>query len=651
MSPVRVVLIVFVSVLAAVARAQNTVPTVARPFAAQALTVGSAGASFDLREYFLVPGVSGQVVQFDTVSGRFNVEMLANAAPRHVANFMTYVSAGDYANTFIHRTSPIAGTTNEIIQGGGYRIGAGLTVSEVATRGSIALEYNLANARGTLAAARTSDVNSATSGWFINVRDNSTSLGPANGGGYSVFGRVLGTGMAVVDAIAALPHAPNQAAPFAQLPVRNYAGSLMEANLIIVRSVTPATIYPTGTGASILSFAATSSDSAVVTAATSASGLTLTAVGNGSATVTVRATDTNGGTATGTIDVTVTGGVVDAAPKITVQPISVTVAAGGSAALTVAASGRPAPAFQWRKDGALIGGATGETLLLSGVTAAQAGRYTATATNPLGSETSAAADVAVAAGASRLANLSVRANLAAAQRLIVGFATNSPKSVLLRGIGPTLGAFGVGDALADPKLELFQDATKVSENDNWEAALAPTFAAVGAFGLTAGSRDAALQTTVGGSRTAQITGPGAGVVLVEVYDAGSGTAQRLVNVSARNFVGTGDAIMIAGFVVDGPVAKTLLIRAVGPTLAGFGVGGALADPKLEIFRNGAKAVENDDWSPALAATAQAVGAFALLPNSRDAALLVTLPPGAYSAQVSGIAGGTGEALVEVYEVP
>ena len=76
------------------------------------------------------------------------------------------------------------------------------------------------------------------------------------------------------------------------------------------------------------------------------------------------------------------------------------------------------------------------------------------------------------------------------------------------------------------------------------------------------------------------------MVLVEVYDAGGGTAQRLVNVSARNFVGTGDNLMIAGFVVDGPVAKTLLIRAVGPTLAGFGVGGTLADPKLEIFRNG-----------------------------------------------------------------
>ena len=650
MSSVRLFLVVFVSALAGVARAQNTVPTVAKSFAAQTLNTGAGSVSLDLREYFIVPGVTGQVVQFDTVSGRFNVEMLANAAPRHAANFLTYVAAGDYANTFFHRAAALDGSAVSIIQGGGYRSSGGTNVDPVAKRAAVALEYNLPNARGTLAAARTSDVNSATSEWYFNTRDNSTILGPGNGGGYSVFGRVIGSGMTVVDAIAALPRL-NAGSPFTELPVRNFTGSLGEANLVIVRSIATATIYPTGSGAAVLAFTATSSDAAVVTARVSGTGLALTPVGNGSAIVTVRATDTNGGTATGTIEVAVTGGTVDTAPSFTVQPIAVTVAAGSSAALTAAATGRPAPTYQWRKDGALVAGATGETLLLAGVTAAQAGRYTATATNALGSETSAAAELTVGAGVGRLANLSVRANLAAAQRLIVGFATNSPKSVLLRGIGPTLGAFGVGDALADPKLELFQDATKVSENDNWEAALAPAFSAVGAFGLTAGSRDAALQATIGGSRTAQVTGTGAGVALVEVYDAGSGTAQRLVNVSARNFVGTGDNIMIAGFVVDGPVAKTLLIRAVGPTLAGFGVGGTLADPKLEIFRNGAKAVENDDWSPALAATAQAVGAFALAPNSRDAALLVTLPPGAYSAQVSGIAGGTGEALVEVYEVP
>jgi hypothetical protein len=153
-----------------------------------------------------------------------------------------------------------------------------------------------------------------------------------------------------------------------------------------------------------------------------------------------------------------------------------------------------------------------------------------------------------------------------------------------------------------------------------------------------------------GSHTAQVRGVGSGVVLVEVYDAaGSG---KLINVSARNAVGTGDNILIAGFVVDGTAAKTLLIRGVGAKLAEFGVAGVLADPKLEIYAPaGVKIAENDSWNPLLQPLARRVGAFELTAGSRDAALIITLAPGAYTAQISGAGGSTGEALVEVYEVP
>ena len=215
-----------------------------------------------------------------------------------------------------------------------------------------------------------------------------------------------------------------------------------------------------------------------------------------------------------------------------------------------------------------------------------------------------------------------------------------------------MGAFGVPGVLADPRLELFNGAVKINENEDWTATLAPVFALVGAFALTNGSKDAALLASVTGAHSAQLKGPGSGVVLVELYDADAGTAVRLVNVSARNAVGTGANIMIAGFVVDGTVGRTLLIRAVGPTLGAFGVPGVLIDPKLEILNSSAvKLVENDNWSSTLSATATSVGAFPLVAGSKDAALVVTLPPGAYSAQVSGIANGTGEALIEVYEVP
>ena len=117
-------------------------------------------------------------------------------------------------------------------------------------------------------------------------------------------------------------------------------------------------------------------------------------------------------------------------------------------------------------------------------------------------------------------------------------------------------------------------------------------------------------------------------------------------------------MLIAGFVVQGTAPKQLLIRGVGPALAQFGVTGALSDPQLALFQQGVAGTlqQNDNWSSAanatqIAAAASAVGAFALPPNSKDAALLVTLPPGAYSAQVSGVGNAAGVALVEIYEIP
>ena len=150
----------------------------------------------------------------------------------------------------------------------------------------------------------------------------------------------------------------------------------------------------------------------------------------------------------------------------------------------------------------------------------------------------------------------------------------------------------------------------------------------------------------------QARGTGPGVVLVEAYDTGAPTAARLVNVSARNRVGAGDDILIAGFNIAGTGSKQLLVRAVGPKLADFKVDGLLIDPKLEIYdAAGVRVTENDNWNFALATIFNSVGAFALDSGSRDAALVATLPPGSYTAQVRGADGGTGEALIEIYELP
>jgi hypothetical protein len=263
---------------------------------------------------------------------------------------------------------------------------------------------------------------------------------------------------------------------------------------------------------------------------------------------------------------------------------------------------------------------------------------------------------------SRLLNFSVRANAAGGdQTLIVGFTVGGTgsKTALVRAVGPTLAQFGVGNPLADPSLRLFTGASALlNQNNDWsgDPALAAAFTLTGAFALPANSKDAALLPSLAaGGYTAQVSGTPAGVALLEVYDAdtGGGTA-RLVNLSARNQVGAGENVLITGFVITGNNPKTLLVRGVGPSLTQFGVSGALADPQLAVFAaNGATVATNNDWAgtATLSTAFTQAGAFALAANSKDAAVIVTLAPGTYTAQVSGVGGTTGVGLVELYELP
>lgn len=233
------------------------------------------------------------------------------------------------------------------------------------------------------------------------------------------------------------------------------------------------------------------------------------------------------------------------------------------------------------------------------------------------------------------------------------------KSILVRAVGPTLAGFGVSGVMADPRLSLVRGTAIVADNDNWLAADAPVMASVGAFAMAAGSKDAAVLASLSpGAYTAPVTAvdSGTGVALVEVYSASGSSAATVVNASTRAHVGTGDNVLIPGFVIGGAGSLRLLIRAVGPTLAGFGVGDALADPMITLYRGTTALAANDNWSSAINAgavssTAAAVGAFALANGSRDAAILASLEPGTYSAIISGVGGTTGTALVELYVVP
>jgi hypothetical protein len=267
-----------------------------------------------------------------------------------------------------------------------------------------------------------------------------------------------------------------------------------------------------------------------------------------------------------------------------------------------------------------------------------------------------------------LRNLSTRGQVGTGGNiLIAGFVVGgtTPKQVLVRAIGPTLANFGITGALTDSQVELYKGSTRVALNDNWagNAAIAAASNSVGAFPLAANSLDAVVLAQLDpGAYTAQVSGTGGktGVALVELYDVDNVAAfapQKLVNVATRGVVGTGENILIAGFVVSGSTPKKLLIRGIGPTLGGLGVTGALADPVLQIIRSDRTVVrENDNWevgndSVLVTSATTKVGAFPLAAGSKDAVLLINLPPGTYSATVSGVGGTTGVGLVEVYEVP
>jgi hypothetical protein len=333
--------------------------------------------------------------------------------------------------------------------------------------------------------------------------------------------------------------------------------------------------------------------------------------------------------------------------------------------------------YQWSKDGSPISGATLSQLLISNAQAANAGSYTVAVTNSIGTTTSQAATLSVvpATNPGRLINASVRiVSGTGANVLFVGFVTGGAgttgnKQLLIRGIGPTLANFGVPGVMLDPILDIIPSGATVPllTNDNWngDPTVTSVGTAVGAFTLpSTTSKDSALVATLpAGVYSARVSGVNSttGTVLAEIYDANPGTysatTPRLINLSARATM-TNDNPLIAGFVVGGSTAKTLLIRAIGPTLTGYGVTGAMTDPQLQLYlqQSGSNTLlqTNDNWggSSLLASVSSTVGAFALPdPSSKDAVLLVTLDPGVYSAEVLGVAAASGITLVEIYEVP
>jgi len=342
----------------------------------------------------------------------------------------------------------------------------------------------------------------------------------------------------------------------------------------------------------------------------------------------------------------------DVAPVITTQPASQSVTVGAAVELVATAAGAPLPALQWRKNGVAIPGATNAILALPAASAADAGSYTVVATNAAGTATSAAATLAVSAEVPRLTNVSTRAFAGGGDAtLIVGFsiAGSGAKTLLIRGVGPKLGALGVARFVADPALALFSGQAQIDQNNDWDATLAGDFASVGAFALDVGSRDAAMKVTLPpGSYTIHLLNPGAlAEALVEVYDLSQDAGTQLSNLSCRLSLAAGETVIVGAVLSGG--TRPLLVRNVGPGLRQFGVTPVLEDPRLEIFAGARSVALNNDWDASLEAGFNAVGAFPLARGSRDAAERFVAGPGSYTVHATG--PGAGIVLIELYAVP
>jgi hypothetical protein len=302
-----------------------------------------------------------------------------------------------------------------------------------------------------------------------------------------------------------------------------------------------------------------------------------------------------------------------------------------------------------------------------------------------------------------LANISTRAAVGTGENVAVGgfiISGTGTKQVLLRGFGPTLSG-AVAGVLANPVLELYADhdsnpltpAILIVSNDDWGTALSPCPAPVVACGTPQDIRDtgrsadsyapthpnrhldaALLVTLPSGTYTATLRGVnnGTGVGLVAVNDVDTMQTATLVNISTRAAVGTGENVAVGGFIISGTAPKQVLVRGFGPTLSGA-VAGVLANPVLELYADhdsnpltpAILIVSNDDWGTALTtcpapavscgtpqgiiATGRSADSYAPTHPNRhlDAALIVTLPPGTYTATLRGVNNGTGVGLVAV----
>lgn len=258
--------------------------------------------------------------------------------------------------------------------------------------------------------------------------------------------------------------------------------------------------------------------------------------------------------------------------------------------------------------------------------------------------------------ASQTINLSTRMQVQTGDNVGIGgfiVTGTAPKHVLLRAIGPSITS--VPGVLADPVLELHRPGgLPTITNDNWRDDPAQEAAIIVTGIAPANNLESAIDVTLNpGAYTAVVRGKNntSGIALIEVYDLSQAVLAKLANLSTRAFVGTGNDVVIAGFILGNNNGNArIVVRGIGPSLNAFGVANALANPALELRdQNGALLMGNNDWQDNATYAAEMIAAGLAPTNSFESGIAATLPPGPYTALLAGSNNGTGVGVVEVYD--
>jgi len=354
-------------------------------------TLGLGSYAVTLADYFADPDAP-KAARVVTTLGAIDIALYDNITPQHVENFLAYVTSGGYDGVAFHRSLP-----GFVVQAGGFKpVTAPNVFTTVAKRPSPFNEPGLANVRGTIAAAKLDgDPDSATTDFFLNLNDNRTNLDNQNSG-FTVFGRVTGNGMNVVDAIAALPSQTysvvidGASASFSDWPMNAASAPASMDIAQTVRIESAKEISP-------LVYSVTdNTNPAAVEVTVDGGQLRFTGQASGVAEITVTATDLDGQTVSQTFEVTMDGSIIN--PLIVSSPSSQTLPIGSTAIFTVVAQGTDLT-YSWRKNGVLIPDEEGSTLQLTDIGAASAGVYDVVVSNSVNSVTSAPATLAIARAA------------------------------------------------------------------------------------------------------------------------------------------------------------------------------------------------------------------------------------------------------------